>query len=65
MKAEPVLFAVAASILFSCNPAPTAAESSPAPAATAVAPKDTVIDRYERKEVKEIKRDTTKVQTPR
>jgi hypothetical protein len=29
-----------------------------------MAPKDTVINRYERKEVKEIQRDTTKVQAP-
>ena len=63
MKAKSVLSAIAAVILFSCNSAPTAVESTPAPASTTVAPTDTVINRYERKELKEIKRDTTKVRS--
>jgi hypothetical protein len=62
MNAKPVLFTIAAAMLFSCSSAPTATQATPAPDSSTVAPTDTVINRYERKEVKEIQRDTTKVQ---
>jgi hypothetical protein len=65
MNAKPVLFAIAAVMIFGCSSAPTATEATSAPANTTVAPTDTVINRYERKEVKEIERDTTKVQSPK
>ncbi|MEO8734283.1 MAG: hypothetical protein ABI373_08125, partial [Flavobacteriales bacterium] len=64
MIPKTALLAIATLILFSCSSAPMAPETSTAPATTTVATKDTVIDRYERKEVKEIKRDTTKVAQP-
>lgn len=61
MKAKPLLLTVGALMLFACNPAPKEPETTAAPASTTVAPVDTVINRYERKEEAQIARDTTAV----
>ena len=63
MKTKHVLLpAIAAFGLFACNPAPKEpAPVTPDASSVAPAPVDTVNNRYDRSEVKEIDRDTTKV----
>ncbi|MEO7081592.1 MAG: hypothetical protein ABIY71_08690 [Flavobacteriales bacterium] len=65
MKAQLLLPAVATLILFSCSSAPEATEpAATAPPASVTTPVDTAANRYERKEVQQIQRDTAKVMAP-
>lgn len=65
MKAKILLPAMATLLLFACNSAPQATESPAAEPPAAVSPPvDTINDRYERNEVKQIQHDTAKVTTP-
>ncbi len=65
MKAKFLLPAIATLILFSCSSAPQATEpAASAPAASVITSADTAANRYERKEVKQIQRDTAKVGVP-
>lgn len=61
MKTQHVILAIGTVMLFACNSAPKEPEPAAAPPTTTVAPVDTVINRYERKEDAQISRDTTKV----
>ena len=61
MKAKQVILAIGTVMLFACNSASQEPEPAAAPATTVVAPVDTVINRYERKEDAQIARDTTPV----
>ncbi|MBK6410092.1 MAG: hypothetical protein IPO60_11075 [Flavobacteriales bacterium] len=63
MKAKHVVLAITTLILLSCNSAPKTPEAAAAPEVQA-APADSVNNTYDRKEVKEIDRDTTKVAEP-
>lgn len=66
MKAQFILPAIATLILFSCNSAPKTTEpADTAPGAYVTPPVDTINNRYERKEVKQIERDTAKVAEPK
>ena len=65
MKAKLLLPAIATLILFSCSSAPQATEpAASAPPASVTTPVDTAADRYQRKEVQQIQRDTAKVEEP-
>ena len=65
MKAQLLLPAIATLILFSCSSAPQATEpAAAAPAAAITTPVDTINNRYDEKEVKQIQRDTAKVGLP-
>ena len=65
MKAFHILPLFAGVFLFACNTAPATPAAQAPPPTTTVAPVDTVINRYERKEVKQITADTTKVAEPK
>ena len=65
MKAQLLLPAIATLILFSCSSAPQTTEpAATAPPASVTTPVDTAANRYERKEVQQIQRDTAKVGLP-
>lgn len=61
MKAKHVFLTIGTVMLFACNSATNEPAPAAAPATTTVAPVDTVINRYERKEDAQIARDTTPV----
>ena len=61
MKPKHLFIAIGALLVFACSSEPKAPETMATPATTTVAPVDTVINRYERKENAQIARDTTPV----
>ncbi len=61
MKPEHLFLSIGALLVLACSSEPKATENMGAPTTTTVAPVDTVINRYERKENAQIGRDTMPV----
>ena len=61
MKPKYLFIAIGTLLVLACSSEPKAPETMATPATTTVAPVDTVINRYERKEKSQIGRDTIPV----